>query len=48
MVKNQVEYDQSIWQKRDQQRRKRHTAWLKRQAARLGYKLTPLKEETAA
>jgi transposase len=48
MVKNQVEYDQSIWEKRDEQRQKRHTATLKRQAARLGYQLTPIQEETAA
>lgn len=45
MVKNQVEYDPSIWEKRDEQRRKRHTATLKRQAQRL---LTPIQEETAA
>jgi len=48
MVKNQVEYDQSIWEKRDEQRRKRHTASLKRQAQRLGYNLTPIHEENAA
>jgi transposase len=48
MVKNQVEYDQSIWENRDEQRRKRHTATLKRQAQRLGYKLTPIDEEIAA
>ena len=48
MVHNQAEYDQSIWQKRDEQRRKRHTASLKRQAARLGYTLTPIEEKTAA
>jgi hypothetical protein len=48
MVKNQVEYDLSIWEKRDEQRRKRHTATLKRQAERLGYKLTPIEEQNAA
>jgi len=48
MVKNQVEYDHTIWEKRDEQRRKRHTATLKRQAERLGYKLTPIQEENAA
>jgi transposase len=48
MVKNQVEYDQSIWEKRDAERRKRHTATLKRQAERLGYKLIPIQEENAA
>jgi len=48
MLKNQVEYDQTIWEKRNEQRREKHTASLKRQAQRLGYKLTPIQEETAA
>ena len=48
MVKNQVEYDQTIWEQRDQQRRERHTARLKRQAERLGYKLSPIAEAPAA
>jgi transposase len=48
MVKNQVEYDQTIWEKRNEQRREKHTASLKRQAQRLGYKLTPIEEENAA
>src|SRR5262245_1712768 len=47
MVKNQVEYDQTIWEKRDEQRRQRHTARLKRQAERLGYQLIPIQEENA-
>jgi len=46
LVKKQVAYDQRIWEKRDEQRRKRHTAPLKRQAQRLGYKLTRIREET--
>jgi transposase len=48
MVKNQVEYDRTIWEKRDEQRRKRHTATLKRQAHRLGYTLTPIQVDEAA
>jgi transposase len=44
MIKNQTEYDPTIWEKRDAQRRQRHTASLRRQAERLGYKLTPLQE----
>jgi hypothetical protein len=44
IVKNQVEYDQTIWEQRDQRRRQRHTDKLKRQAERLGYKLTPMEE----
>jgi transposase len=44
MIKNQNEYDQTIWEKRNAQRRQRHTASLKRQAERLGYKLTPIQE----
>ena len=48
MVKNQVEYDQTIWEKRDAQRRQKHTATLQRQAKRLGYQLTPIEEKSAA
>lgn len=48
MVNNQVEYDQTIWEERDQYRRERHTARLKRQAERLGYKLSPIEEAPAA
>jgi len=48
MVKNQVEYDQTIWEKRNEQRREKHTAALKRQAQRLGYQLIPIQEENAA
>ena len=44
MIKNQTEYNESIWEQRDAQRRHRHTASLKRQAARLGYKLIPIQE----
>jgi transposase len=48
MVKNQVEYDATMWEARDQQRRQRQTAKLKRQAERLGYQLTPKDEMQAA
>ena len=44
MIKNQTEYDQTIWEKQDAQRRQRHAASVKRQAARLGYKLIPIQE----
>jgi hypothetical protein len=44
MIKNQTEYDQTIWEQRDTQRHQRHTAKLNRQAARLGYKLIPIQE----
>jgi hypothetical protein len=44
MVKNQVEYDRTIWEQLDTQRQQRQTARLKRQAQRLGYKLTPIQE----
>ncbi|HEX2714032.1 MAG TPA: IS110 family transposase [Candidatus Acidoferrales bacterium] len=47
MIKNQSEYDGTIWEQRDAQRRQRHTASLKRQAQRLGYKLTPIEKEAA-
>jgi transposase len=44
MVKNQVEYDPSLWEQRDGQRRQRQTTRLKRQAERLGYQLTPIQK----
>ncbi len=46
MVKNQVEYDASLWAQRDLMREKRLEARLHKQAAQRGYKLVPL--ETAA
>jgi transposase len=48
MVKNQVEYDASLWAERDAQREKRFEAKLKRQAQQLGYKLVPIQEKPAA
>ena len=48
MVKKQVEYDGSIWAKRDAERAKRFEAKLKRQAHQLGYKLIPIEEQPAA
>jgi transposase len=42
MVKNQVEYDASLWAKRDLMREKRLEARLHKQAAQRGYKLVPL------
>jgi transposase len=42
LVTKQVEYDDSIWAKRDDQRQKRYEAKLKRQARRLGYQLVPV------
>jgi transposase len=48
MVKNQVEYDETIWTTRDTQREKRLEAKLKRQAKQLGYELVPLEHKPAA
>jgi transposase len=48
MVKNQVEYDETIWATRDTERQKRLELHLKRQAERLGYRLVPVEENTAA
>jgi len=48
MVKNQVEYDGTLWAQRDAERDKRFEAKLKRQAQRLGYKLVPIEEKPAA
>ena len=42
MVKNQVEYDASLWAQRDEMREKRLAARLHKQAAQRGYKLVPL------
>ena len=42
MVKNQMEYDASLWAKRDVMREKRLEARLHRQAAQRGYKLVPM------
>ncbi len=42
MVKNQVEYDASLWAQRDAMREKRLEARLHKHAAQRGYKLVPL------
>jgi transposase len=47
MIKNQVEYDETIWEARDAQREKRLEAKLKRQAKRLGYELVPIELKAA-
>jgi len=44
MVKNQVEYDASLWAQRDAMREKRLDARLQKQAALRGYKLVPLEK----
>jgi transposase len=48
MVKNQVEYDETIWTTRDTRREQRLEAKLKRQAKQLGYELVPLEHKPAA
>jgi hypothetical protein len=47
MVKNQVEYNESIWATRDAHREKRLEMKLKWQAIKLGYQLVPMKQNTA-
>ena len=47
MVKNQVEYDETLWATRDLQREKRLQAKLKRQAKQLGYELVPIEPKAA-
>ena len=47
MVKNQVEYDETIWDARDAQREKKFQAKLKRQAKQLGYELVPIEPQAA-
>jgi transposase len=48
MVKNQVEYDATLWAQRDAQREKRFEEKVKRQAQQLGYQLVPIEEKPAA
>jgi hypothetical protein len=48
MVKNQTEYDASIWAARDQMREQRAKAKLHKQAARLGFKLVASEETHTA
>jgi transposase len=47
IVKNQVEYNESIWATRDAHREKRLEMKLKRQAKQLGYQLVPIEPEAA-
>jgi transposase len=47
LVKNQVEYDESIWATRDAHREKRFEMKLKRQAKQLGYQLVPIEHKAA-
>jgi len=48
MVKNQVEYDATLWSQRDAQREKRFEDKLRRQAQQRGYKLVPIEQQPAA
>jgi hypothetical protein len=47
IVKNQVEYDESIWATRDAYSEKRLEMKLKRQAKQLGYQLVPIEHKAA-
>ena len=47
MIKNQVEYDETLWATRDARRKKRLEAKLKRQAKRLGYEVVPIELKPA-
>ena len=48
IVKNQVEYDESVWAAQDALREARLRARLRRQAQQLGYMLTPIENNPAA
>jgi hypothetical protein len=48
MVKNQVEYDATLWAERDAEREKRFEAKLRRQARQRGYQLVPIEEKPTA
>ena len=47
MIKNQVEYDETIWDARDSEREKKLKAKLKRQAKQLGHELVPIEPQAA-
>jgi hypothetical protein len=47
IIKNRVEYDETIWEARDAQRERRLGAKLKRQTKRLGYELVPIEPKAA-
>jgi len=47
MIKNQVEYDETIWDARVADREKKLQAKLKRQAKQLGYELVPIQPQAA-
>lgn len=46
IVKQQVEYDETIWQQQDQQRERRLEVKLRRQAHKLGFQLVPVVQHT--
>ena len=48
MVKNQREYDETIWARLDAQREHRFEVKVKRQARQLGYELVPIENRPAA
>jgi hypothetical protein len=48
MVKNQREYGEAIWARRDAQHEQRFEAKVKRQARQLGYELVPIETRPAA
>jgi transposase len=47
VVKNQVEYDETIWDRQDQERQRRLEAKIRRQAHGLGYQLVPIQPVTS-
>jgi hypothetical protein len=47
MIKNQVEFDESIWATRDAHREKRLEMKLKHQAKQLGYQLVRMEQNAA-
>ncbi len=46
-IKNQVEYDETIWDARDAEREKKLEAKLKQQAKQLGNELVPVEPKAA-
>ena len=44
LVTKQIEYDESVWAEREEERQKRFEAKIKRQAKKLGFQLVPIQQ----
>ena len=44
LVTKQIEYDESVWAEREEERQKRFEAKIKRQVKKLGFQLVPIQQ----